>query len=266
MKILKRLKELPLIGDCYGYFWGFARKAQYYRGVYNSFEAALEAVPKSGASGYGQPIITTHPDPAQLSTGKELEVFNQRDYPILVWLARAFETGSTVFDLGGNVGTAYYAYRKFVNFPKALQWTVCELPEFCRRGEQIAKERGLDCLHFTEDFRQADGAQIFLTCGTLQYLEKPLSAMLSRLAAKPRHLIIQRVPLYDGPSFYTVQNIGYAFCAYHIQNKRDLFESLSRQGYRLIDSWSDSRTSRIPFHPARTVTNYYGAYFQRDVS
>jgi putative methyltransferase (TIGR04325 family) len=264
MRILTFFKRIPLIRDAYAHFWEFERRAPTCRGLFSSFQAALTAAPKSRAHGYGQSIIASHPEPARLTAMQEVGGFDQRDYPVLVWLARAFETESGVFDLGGNVGLAYYAYRKFIRYPEALRWTVCEIPELCRRGEQMAREHHIDHLEFSEDFRKAEGKRIFLTCGTLQYLEEPLPQRLSKLNAKPRHLLIQRVPLTDGPSYYTLQNIGYAFCPYHIQNRKALFESLAQQGYRLIDSWKDSRICRVPFHPAQTVAGYSGAYFQRD--
>jgi putative methyltransferase (TIGR04325 family) len=265
MGFLNLLKHIPLIRDVNAYYLEFGRKVgNFCRGVYPSYEAAVEAVPKSGASGYGQPAVSNHSDPSMLTVGLSIGEFNKRDYPLLVWLARAFETESTVFDLGGNVGLGYYSYQNFIRYPQSIDWTVCELPEFCQQGEKIAKERGVQNIHFTSDQRRAELSAIFITSGTLQYLPKPLPDMLRELTVKPRHLLIHRVPLYDGPSFYSVQYIGYAFCAYHIQNKHELFESLKKLGYKLIDSWSDSRICFIPFHPDRKVNGYSGAYFQYD--
>ena len=40
----------------------------------------------------------------------------------------------------------------------------------------------------------AEGFDIFLTCGTLQYLEPSLSELLSKLQSQPQHLIINHVP------------------------------------------------------------------------
>jgi putative methyltransferase (TIGR04325 family) len=101
-----------------------------------------------------------------------------------------------------------------------------------------------------------------LTCGTLQYIEPSLSEMLGQLKTKPRHILINRVPFYDGEMFITLQNIGYAFCPYKIQNRAEFIASLASIGYELIDSWTLSRSCYIPFHPERFVRNYYGFYLR----
>jgi putative methyltransferase (TIGR04325 family) len=254
--------KLPLLWDFYAYFWGFRRKAPICRGVFESFRAAAAACPKGKRIGYSQELIAGHSDPARLTAMQEVGRFDSRDYPLLVWLTRAFDDSTTLFDLGGNVGLGFYAYRSYIRYPENLRWVVCDIPELCRAGEQVALERKVECLAFTHDFKMAQGMDILLTCGTLQYLETSLAALLLGLTSKPRHILIQRVPMCDGPSFHTLQNIGYAVCPYRIQNKQEFFDSLERLGYRSIDSWKDSRECRIPFHPRRTVQGYLGAYLK----
>jgi len=131
-----------------------------------------------------------------------------------------------------------------------------------KAGEKIAKEMDSQGLSFTNDFREADGADILLTLGTLQYIEPSLAELLGQLGKKPIHLLISMVPFYDGESFITLQNVGYAFSPYKIQNRSEFIDSLTSLGYELIDSWEWDRTCSIPFHPELCVRAYHGFYFQ----
>ena len=251
----------PVLSDLYRYFWAFPRHIAACRGVYASCEEATAAAPKGRPFGYSQEGIADHTNPARLTARRNVGEFEASDYPVLVWLARAFQSGSSVFDLGGNVGLEYYAYRRFLRYPSSLRWVVCDLPELCRAGRQLAKERAVTNLEFTDEFAAAEGFDILLSCGTLQYLPQPLSIMLGSLKHKPHHVIVQRTPLYDGPTYYTVQNLGYAFSPYRIQNRLELLESMTALGYAAIDSWNDARECQIPFNPSKTVHGYHGAYF-----
>ena len=234
--------------------------------LYSSFSEALQEVPSKKLAGYNQPIISQHKSVAQLTACSEVGEFNSIDYPVLLWLKSAFANSSTVFDLGGNVGLAYYAYRRFLNYANNLQWLVCEIPEIAKAGKEIAIQNDVKNLSFTTDFAKADGTEILLTCGTLQYLEETLPELISRLQVKPKHLLINHVPFYDGESFTTLQNIGYAFCPYKIQNREQLINSLILLGYQLVDAWVINRSFSIPFHSKRHVPSYHGFYFHLDTA
>lgn len=251
----------PLIADIYHRWWSFPRSIGACRGVYASRQEAAAKAPRGIPFGYSQATIVDHPNPAQLTSTRIVGAFNKKDYPVLVWLAKAFENSSNLFDLGGNVGLEYYAYRRFVRYPPDLRWLVCELPELCQVGRQLANKRGVKDLAFTEDLVEAEGCDILLSCGALQYLPKSLAAILESLIHKPRHVIIQRTPLCEGPTYYTMQNIGYALCPYRIQSRLEFMESIKALGYHEVDYWKDSRECHIPFHPSRTVRGYSGAYF-----
>jgi putative methyltransferase (TIGR04325 family) len=254
--------QIPLLWDLYSYYWVFPRKGVAHRGVFRSFEEATAACPKGKRLGHNQEIIADRCHPVMQNAERRIGSFDPRDYPVLVWLARALEDGSSVLDLGGNVGLGYYAYRRFISYPTSLRWVVCEIPQLCQAGRRLAREHKAEGLEFTEEFAQGDGSGIILSCGTLQFLESSLAQLVLTLKRKPRHILIQRVPLGDERTFYTMENVGYAYCPYRVQNKQELFDSLAAQGYDLIDSWKDSKLFRIPFHPRRTVNGYHGAYFR----
>lgn len=260
--IRKIFTKLPIISDYYRAYWSFPRDITACRGVYDNFAAALAAIPSKAKAGYNQPEIRNAASVAQLTSAWEADEFNPADYPVVVWLASAFTNSSTVFDLGGNVGHGYYTYQKFLQYPHSLRWLVCDIPEVIAAGVELARKTDSPELAFTEHFSDADGAEIFLTAGTLQYLEPSLAKILGQLQTKPKHLSINRVPFYDRATFITLQNIGYAFCPYKIQNRAEFIDSLLALNYTLIDSWKWDRSCHIPFHPDKFVPSYCGFYFR----
>lgn len=260
---MKVARKLPFASDYYHYYRKFPRDMTACRGVYHTFAEALQALPSNSRISHNQSDIHDHDQIGRLTSGWEPGEFNPQDYPILVWLASVFTNSSAVFDFGGNLGQAYYAYRKYLKYPQDLRWLVCDLPEIIKAGEKLAKQSNSLGLSFTQKFSDIEDIDILLTGGTLQYLETSLADMLKLIESKPRHILINQMPLYDGKSFITLQNIGYAFSPYKIWNRAEFITTLNSVGYELIDSWSYSRTCFIPFHPDRFVDAYHGFYFRR---
>lgn len=259
---LRTLTAIPIVSDYYHYYWRFPRHVIAFRGVYNTFADAVQALPPHSRIGHDQPGIHNQQSieiTAAIKPG-ELKLY---DYPILTWLASAFADSSNVFDFGGYLGQAYYVYQKYVPYPQNLRWVVCDLPEVVKAGKDLASQANCSDLSFTVDFADAERTDILLTGGTVQYVEASLAELIEQLSSKPRHLLINQVPLYEGRSFVTLQNLVYAIAPYKIQNRGEFITSLTALGYELIDSWQYDRTCYIPFHPDRRVTAYYGFYFRR---
>jgi putative methyltransferase (TIGR04325 family) len=141
-------------------------------------------------AGYGQPIIKEHQSMSQLTTNADIREFNSIDYPVLLWLKTAFTDGSKLFYLGGNVGLGYYAYKEFLPYTDGLKWIACEIPEIAKAGKDITIREGTNNLSFTTNFSEAEGAEIFLTCSTLQYLEPASPELIESLQKKTKHLLI----------------------------------------------------------------------------
>jgi putative methyltransferase (TIGR04325 family) len=78
--------------------------------------------------------------------------------------------------------------------------------------------------------------------------------------------LINRTPLYDGKSFFTVQALPPVSLVYHVFNRKEFIDSIERHGYQLIDSWEISEPACgfciIPFHPNRSIQSYCGLYFR----
>ena len=192
-----------------------------------------------------------------------METLNPIDYPVLVWLHKAFEDSSIVCDLGGNTGNSYYAFRRCISYPENVQWTICDLPEAVKSCEAMRQRTHCPGLSFTTDLATVENAEIFLTCGTIQYMNASLPDFLGHLKNRPRHLIVQRVAFYEGEEYFTLQNIYGIYVPYKIMNDANFVASLAALGYELVDRWSIDRPCVIPFHPDRFVKGQSGMYFRQ---
>ena len=92
-----------------------------------------------------------------------------------------------------------------------------------------------------------------------------LRALLAQLGSRPAHLLLNKLPVYDGATFVTVQSTGRAFHPYRIYNRDALVDGTTALGYRLVDAWRNSEQScRIPLTRGRDIDAYSGFYFVRE--
>lgn len=227
-----------------------------FRGVYSTFDEAMRSAPP-GKIGYDYPELAA-------AYRNRLEPVTS-EYPVMFWLQRAFDHGArTVFDYGGHVGLAYYAFGGRVQYPTELSWRVCDLPNMVEQGRARAFQQGATGLTFTTERADADGFDVLYAQGSLQYMDVPLAQFLQALASPPTHLLINQVPLSEGPSFVTLQNTIYAYNPYNIFNRGDFLAGLHGLGYELVDAWRTPELAvRVPFHPEHTLESYSGIYLRR---
>lgn len=225
-------------------------------GVYNDFEEAMRAVPKVKPLGYDL-------------AGSENWYQNKlkdvllEDYPVLFWLRTALQESKSLFEIGGHLGEAFYAFSRVLPYPPDLQWTILDVPTINASGMDLARKRGKTNLHFVERADQVEGADIIFAAGALQYIDQPsLSAMIASFRIKPKHILINVTPVYNGPAFVTLQNIDTVYCPYRVFNREELITSLDNMGYVLVDSWKKPRAFRIKWHPEYSFDDYSGFYFR----
>jgi putative methyltransferase (TIGR04325 family) len=228
-----------------------------HRGLFASFSDARRSAPPCKPVGMDSPAyVDHHTDRA--------DYIQAYDYPVLFWLDRILGPGSKVVDLGGNVGVHYHAYARYLEYPAGLAWVVCELPNIVLDGERIARERHALNLTFTTRFADANGSDIMIAAGVLQYIEEPLAAQLSALHDRPRHLLLNKLPLYDGEPFVTLQNSGPVYAPQHVFNRAQFVTSLADIGYELVDAWDvPGFACNVPFQSGRAVRRYSGLYLRR---
>lgn len=227
-----------------------------FSGVYSNFADASRAAPPAKPVGYDSA------ESANWYLGK-LNGVSQEDYPVIYWLREAFADSHSIFEIGGHVGVAYYGFERILPYPPNLKWTILDVPTIAAAGSDLAKQRGRNNIRFVTAPDQTDGADILLACGALQYIDQPdLAGTIASLTVKPKHILINTTPVYDGAAYITLQNIGSAYCPYRIFNRRELIRSLTNLGYSLVDFWQKERAVVIPGHPEKSFEHYSGFYFR----
>jgi putative methyltransferase (TIGR04325 family) len=259
-RLARNAWRIPVIGGLLqrDYQRSFNQGRGRYRGVYSSFAEAERSIPP------GQKVGFDHAELAGMYRNRMLKA-NMSDYGVLYWLRRILQPSSFVFDFGGHVGVSYHGWRSYLDYPPGMRWLVYDLPAITRVGEELAREQPSPGLAFTNDVRDARGCDIFLVAGSLQFVEKSLTALLDECSCRPRHLLLNKMPLYDGEPFVTVQSAGSAFHPYQISNRQQLIAEVTGLGYRMVDDWTNAEQfCHIPFNPDRDIDAYSGFYFVLD--
>lgn len=236
---------------------GYAR----FKGVFETFEQAIKSAPQNKAIGYNDAKLAQE----YYKDAGQIEAVRDYDYPMLFWLQSIFNATTnnvSIVDFGGNVGTHYYAYEKYIRYPEGLKWTVLDVPEIIRFAKELAKTRPSAQLELTDKNDCIEDKDIFMASGSIQYV-KELASMLKPILKKPRSLLINRIALYEGEQFVTLQNGGKTFYPQYVFNRLSFIDSLEKIGYELIDIWEDRIDQCIiPFHPEKSMHYYYGLYLK----
>ncbi|HEY2407952.1 MAG TPA: methyltransferase, TIGR04325 family [Polyangiaceae bacterium] len=235
----------------------FERWPGSYRGVFQSFADA------KASAGTNRKLGFDHPELSHLYDDRIGNAFPS-DYPLLFWLGRLSSKFSSVFDWGGHVGVSYYTYSKYLGLAADVRWCVGDVPEIIKAGRALAAARSSPGLSFTTDFADADGCDVLLANGSLQFVEMPFADSLRRLQHPPKHVLVNKLPAYAGESFVTLENTIYSFNPYRVFNRDEFVTSITAQGYTLVDSWENPDvTLRLPLHRERSIAAYSGFYFRR---
>lgn len=232
-------------------------KENLFMGSFKSFDDAVAHAPPSKAIGYDNAAAARTMYSPQVCSW---------DYAPIYWISDAFARGMTsIFDLGGHVGIKYYAFKRMIEYPETLRWTVCDVPGVVLTGEQLAKERQASAqLKFCADFRQADGCDVLYLSGSLQYLPCQMSQILATLSRKPHRVVLNITAAHELRTMYTLNSIGFAVCPYRIQHQDEILSEIRLAGYQRRDVWrNDGKEIRIPFVEGGDSAYYFGCCFDR---
>nr|WP_321983640.1 TIGR04325 family methyltransferase [uncultured Lichenicoccus sp.] len=226
-------------------------------GIFKSYAEAYAAIPKRRAGGWDHEgaagMWVDYIAPVRPST-----------YPVLFWLRQLLSPGCRVVDVGGSIGLAYYAYRRFNTMPEGLHWQVIEVPHIAEQGRRVALREQAGSLSFESDLKRACDCDILLAAGALQYMETAIPGVLEDLGSLPRHILVNKVALTQKPSFFTLHNYGPGITPYHIFNEAGFVSYFERHGYVIRDRWNvTDMACDIPFHPGHTVAEFSGFCFER---
>ena len=240
-----------------------ARYASFF-GVYISQAHAEADAPAGKAVGYSSPALVPEYR-ALLDAQLARPGLESYEYPVLHWLDALWQAGEArrVVDFGGNLGTHFHAYSKYLVYPPDLAWWIVDVPPIVAAGELLAAERGAVGLRFAARAADVPAPDLLIASGSLQYLVDPFQVI--RDTGAPRHLLVNRLPLSDVPTFWTLQNGGAVVYAQRIQQRDEFLAGVASLGYRVVDEWED-RVDRcdIPLHPECSVDHYCGFYLRRD--
>ncbi len=252
MSILRKLSHERILRTAHDFIIAAASP---FRGVYASMEAARAAAPRSRTFGYdNQQAAEMYRESLQPRWG---------DYALIYWLGRVIGANSKLLDIGGNIGLIYYAFEKYLSYPPDFKWVVYDLPASIEAGKKFMAERPRPNLEFTTCLNGCPPPDIILASGALQYIDWELADFLATVSPRPKHVLINKLPAYQGRPFVTLQDIGPSICAYRIFNRPEFVQSMVAIGYDLVDRWDIAELHcNIPFHPSRSVSGYSGMYFQ----
>ncbi|HSI58146.1 MAG TPA: methyltransferase, TIGR04325 family [Ideonella sp.] len=227
-----------------------------FRGVFATAEAALASAPPSRPQGYDN----------QASSALYLKrlAIDDHDYPAMFWLQRSLDEGLLrIADLGGSVGIKYFAFEKVFAFPPGLQWRVIDVPAVAARGREFAASLGAGpALQFSDSLAELDGMQVLYASGVLQYLPVTLAELLGGLRERPRRLIVNTTPIHAERTFFTLNSIGTAYCAYRVEARQAFVAEVERCGYRLRGEWRNlGKQMSLPFDRASSLRSYAGFCF-----
>ena len=155
-------------------FSKITRWSRIFEGVYPTFAEATRAIPPTKKAGYDNADSAGVLAPS----GPLLP----SDYPVLFWLTKLFEDKPRrLFDVGGYVGISFYSYQGYLSYPPGLEWVIYDVPAVTAAGERLVRARNAAGLSFSTNFNDADGADILLAAGSLQFIETPFAQLLAGL-------------------------------------------------------------------------------------
>lgn len=239
-------------------YFELAEKANLFKGIYANHQEAISHSPNTKVIGYDNKA------PAGMYKERVGKI-NTYDYPVLFWLEKILDDeNNNVFDFGGHIGLSFYSFIQYLSV-KELNWVVYDLDKVINAGIELAKDQDkAHQLSFTRDISDASKFNIFFASGSLQYLEENLSEILSDLSDLPGYIVVNMLPAYRGIGFYTLQNIGAAFCPYRIFNNDDFINSILDMNYRLLDEWkNEDKSCEVAFEPEHSLDHYKGYIFKK---
>lgn len=187
------------------------------------------------------------------------------DYPVLFHMQKMMDEVTSVLDIGGSIGNLFYSYSRVLEFPLEVTWTVLELPKTIAAGRQIADQRDERRLRFIERVEDCRPVDLVIISGALHYFEQLPPELTHGLRRQPRHIIINRTPVIDGPSAITIQDHEYYFALSpaRVLSRETLMRAMNEAGYELVDEWKAPELRLlIPLHPEASVSAYSGFYFR----
>lgn len=232
--------------------------ARLFEGVYSTFDEAQQAIPAD--------VNASYDNRETIERYVRRQDLEEYDYQPLFWIGESFREGlRTVADVGGSVGIKYYAFAKFISIPDDATWCVIDVPAAVMLGRDIARNHDPPThLVFTDAITDADGADVLLCLGSLQFLPQTLGEILQSLTKKPHRIVVNTTPIHETRSFFTLHSMGTGICPYRIVARNAFIDAVCAAGYRLRHQWRNlNKDMRLPFRAEYDVAHFSGFCFDR---
>jgi putative methyltransferase (TIGR04325 family) len=149
-----------------------------------------------------------------------------------------------------------------------MNWHVVDLPEMVKRGRERHAVLGSSMITFGTELAASPSANVMLMLGVIQYLPDPFGeqcvGILETISALPDHILINKIPLTDGPDAWSIQGHVTSAIVCRFFNRKKFIGYFEQHGYRLRDKWIvHELCADIPFNPEHTLRYYEGLYFTR---
>lgn len=137
-------------------------------------------------------------------------VFNSIDHswPLLaslLWIAGQNDNRLNLVDFGGALGTSYYQNVNFLKHLSRVSWNIVEQKKFVDYGKKLFADGNLHFYDSLDVCLQTEHSKTILLSSVLQYLESPYD--LLRHVKHFDYIIVDRMPLFDGPDRIVVQKV-----------------------------------------------------------
>ena len=186
------------------------------------------------------------------------------DYPVLFWLAHLIGENTVLFDLGGNVGSRYLAFRNHLTYRDSLRWIVSEVPAVVELGREIAARENAPHLDSTHGLRRTEPERIFCwrpaCCNSLTTGSASLrnDSQSPAACADQSHAGLRgRVSGDAAFHWHGVLPVPHPPSTGPSSSPRSV-----DLGYRLVDEWANPGIGcYIPQHHSSSIDAYSGFYF-----
>ena len=250
----------------------WARSMNLFSGVFPTYAAAVSHNPRSADVGWNDEGI------AKVLVGDETprRRHERRDdlpilleqpstFAVMLWLGKLVKPGTSIVDVGGASGLSYWHFRDYFDLPDETKWTVVDVPEMASRGKALAQRTGALGLEFTDRIESISNCDVLISLGCLQYMSPDAFNRFVDLAARAQTVIINKMPLIDGPDFWTLQSLGSTSGTYWIANRDAFVRRFQAVGLEIADAWTvPELTIDIPFAPERHVGSLRGLVLKRN--
>ena len=246
---------INILTDFYKIF-NFRKSHGSFMGVFKNFEEASQKFAKVDF-GYNNDETSQR----LYNRCKELnKKIQQYEYILFFYLNIILNTNKNIeiFDLGGAFAVHYQNLIRF-SIHNDFNYTICDVENIIERARLEFKQ--FDNLYFTNNQNELDNKDVFLACGSLQYIK---DFSLAKINEKPKHILLARVPVQDKvPTFVTVQNASSSFNPQYVFNRTQFINSYLNQGYKLVNEWKCEGSCLIPMYRKGSVIRYSGFYFKK---